>query len=114
MQRCFRLRRNEDFVRLRREGRTYLHNWVALSLAPNELPHNRYGFVTGKHVGNAVRRNHVRRLLRESVRLLHPKLHSGYDMVFIARPPIVGQPFVRVQRIVRELALRAGIVAESE
>jgi ribonuclease P protein component len=114
MRRRLRLRRNEDFARLRREGRTYHHGWMTLSFAPNGRPYNRYGFVAGKHLGTAVSRNRVRRLLRESARLLHPQLHAGYDIAFIARHPIVGQPLVAVQRIVRELAQRAGILVEGE
>jgi ribonuclease P protein component len=87
---------------------------MALSLAPNGLLYNRYGFVTGKSLGKAVTRNRVRRLLRESVRLLHPHLLAGYDIVLIARPPVVGQPFAAVKRIVDQLAQRAGILVEGE
>jgi len=87
---------------------------MSLSFAPNGLSHNRYGFVTSRHLGKAVVRNRVRRLLREAVRLLHPGFRSGFDMVFIARQPLVGQPFAVVQRIVGELAQRAGLLAEGE
>ena len=114
MQRDFRLRRSEDFGRLRREGRSYRHSFMTLSVASNGLAHNRYGFITGKYLGNAVTRNRVRRLLRETVRLLHPRLHTGFDLVLIARQPIVGQPFAAVQRIVHELTQQAGMLVEGE
>jgi ribonuclease P protein component len=114
MQRHFRLRRSEDFARLRREGHSYRHSMMTLSIATNGLTHNRYGFITGKHLGSAVIRNRVRRLLRESVRLLHPRLRAGFDLVLIARQPVSGQPFAVVQRIVNTLAQQAGLVVEGE
>lgn len=114
MQRHFRLRRNEDFGRLRRDGRSYRHSFLTLSVVKNGLAHNRYGFITGKYLGNAVTRNRVRRLLRESVRSLHPRLRAGFDLVFIARPPVIGQPFAAVERIINELIQQAGMLVEGE
>ncbi len=110
MQQRFRLRESSDFSRLRTEGRAHSHRLMTLSMAPNGLPHNRYGFITGKTLGKAVQRNRVRRLLREATRLLHPQLQPGYDVVLIARRPLVGQPFAEVQRIVHQLAKQAGLV----
>jgi ribonuclease P protein component len=114
MQQRFRLRAGEDFKRLRREGRAYHHRWMTLSVAHNGLDYNRYGFITSKTLGKAVIRNRVRRLLREAVRGIHPRLQSGYDIVIIARRPLVGQLFIDVQRIVNELLHQSGIIVESE
>lgn len=104
-----RLRRTEDFQRLRREGRSYPNKLLLMSILPNTLPHNRYGFIVSKQLGKAVRRNRVRRRLREAVRLLHPQLSTGYDIVFIARPSVEGQPFEVVQRTVNDLVRQAGL-----
>lgn len=110
MQRRLRLRRSSDFHRLRNEGRTYRHRTMILSLIPNALPHNRYGFITGRRVGPAVVRNRVRRHLREAVRLLHPRLEQGYDIAIIARPGLVNQPFVAVQQILTQLFDQSGLL----
>ncbi len=114
MQRRLRLRRREDFDHLKQVGRTRSHRMMVLSAAPNAQAQNRYGFIVSKQLGNAVVRNRARRLLRESVRLLHPQVQPGYDVVFIARRPIVGQPFAVVLRIVSDLFRQAGLLKSEE
>lgn len=108
----YRLRHRKDFARLRQEGRTYRHPFFVLSLAPNDLPHNRYGFTTAKRLGKAVVRNRVRRLLKEAVRLLHPRLRQGFDVVLIARGQVVDQPLQTIQQAVGETLHRAGLLEE--
>lgn len=110
MQRRFRLRQERDFARLRREGRAYQNRYLLVSVLPNGLSHNRYGLITSKQLGNAVKRNRVRRLCREAVRLLHPRLQVGYDVVLVARRALVEQPFNVVQRILEDLCHQAGLV----
>ena len=52
---------------------------------PNELGHPRLGMSVSRKVGNAVRRNRIRRLIRESFRLLRHDLPKGYDLVVVVR-----------------------------
>ena len=55
---------------------------------PNGLGHPRLGMSVGRKVGTAVRRNRIRRLIRESFRLLQHDLPEGkgYDLVVVVRP----------------------------
>lgn len=113
LRKPLRLHRRDDFERLRQHGQTRAHALMILSLLPNDLPHNRYGFIVSKQIGSATIRNRVRRLLRESVRLTHPHLKTGYDLVLIARRPLVGKPYAVVDRTVYELFRQAGLVRDA-
>ena len=53
---------------------------------PNSLGYCRFGLSTPRRVGNAVHRNRIRRLLRESFRRMQHELPVGYDLVAVARP----------------------------
>jgi len=53
---------------------------------PNALDHPRLGLTVPRRVGNAVRRNRIKRLLREAFRLSQDELPRGYDFVVVVRP----------------------------
>jgi ribonuclease P protein component len=53
---------------------------------PNALGYPRLGMSVSRKVGTAVRRNRIRRLIREAFRLLQHDLPSGYDFVIVVRP----------------------------
>jgi ribonuclease P protein component len=53
---------------------------------PNDLGHPRLGLSVSRKVGTAVRRNRIRRLLREAFRLMQHDFPRGYDLVIVVRP----------------------------
>ena len=53
---------------------------------PNDLGHPRLGLSTSRKVGTAVRRNRIRRLLREAFRHMQHDFPRGYDLVVVVRP----------------------------
>ena len=64
----------------------------------------RFGFTVTKQSGGAVRRNRIRRRLKEALRLLKPlPARPGHDYVILARPEALGISF----RILQSELMRA-------
>jgi len=53
---------------------------------PNTLGQDRYGISTGRRLGSSVRRNRVRRRIREIMRQADAPVGWGWDILVIARP----------------------------
>ncbi len=114
MNRKFRLRKNIDFQRVRREGKAYAHPLVVLIVRPNGLAQVRVGVAAGRSVGKAVQRNKAKRRLREIMRPLIPQIAPGYDLMLIARKPLPTADFAEVQRAVLTLLGRANLLSPVE
>ena len=84
--RDWRIRGRREFARIhaarvRRESGPLL-----VYAMPNDLPRLRIGLSVGRRVGNAVRRNRVKRQLREAFRLHRDRWAVGYDLLVVVRP----------------------------
>lgn len=84
------LRKEEDFARLRKQGRSFGSRHVVFVCLENEYEFNRKAFLASKKVGNSVQRHRAVRLMRESFRQIEKEkvLPQGYDLLFIARKSI--------------------------
>jgi ribonuclease P protein component len=104
-----RLRKSEDFERVRRQGTRWRGRYCALSAARGPVeadgsnqPQTRVGYIASRSLGRAVRRNRARRLLREAIRHLSDLIVPGWDIVLIAQLPIVAER-TRMQQVQEEL-----------
>jgi ribonuclease P protein component len=100
-----RLRHRKDFDCVFARGRAWSDPLLVLRALPNDLDHNRYGFVTSKRLGGAVLRNKVRRRLREIVRNVDAK--QGYDVVLSAKTTAPAASFDELRAAVLRLLTRA-------
>jgi ribonuclease P protein component len=66
--------------------------------------------MAGKRVGSAVARNRAKRRLREAVRARWPQMAPGWDLVWIARKPVVTAAWPEVQQAVEQLLRRARVL----
>jgi ribonuclease P protein component len=114
MNRKYRLKSTTDFKRVRRDGKSYAHPLVVLVICPNDLSTIRFGIQAGKSVGNAVRRNRAKRLLRSAIQKYTPVLRGGWDAIFIARSALNEADWNAIHTAVSELLSRAGILQEAE
>src|SRR5262245_25246056 len=87
-----RLRSKPQFDAVYASGRRVDDRFFGLRVKPNGLSHPRIGLaVAVKTAGNAVLRNRLRRLVRESFRLAQHQL-PAVDVVVAAKFPAAGAP----------------------
>lgn len=107
MERRHRLTRSADFDRVRKQGRSWAQPLFVLSVSRNGLDRSRFGFVVSRRVGGAVVRNRVKRQLREVVRQHLQEIPPGWDVVLVARAPVVEAEFSEIQEAFAEALRRA-------
>jgi len=83
------VRKNGEFQYLFKKGENVVTYAFVCYYKPNRRRVNRLGVMASKKIGNAVKRNRARRLIKEAYRLMNPliieKTDKRYDFVFVAR-----------------------------
>lgn len=104
-----RLRRRREFIRVQRGGRRVGTPSFLVYARPNRGRTTRLGITVSRKVGNAVRRNRWKRLIREVFRRNAPSHPRGLDVVFVIRPdrpaptlPLVTQELLGVFKTLKE------------
>jgi ribonuclease P protein component len=77
--------RRSEYDAVYREGRRRTSREFTVFLRPNGLDISRFGWSIKKALGNAVRRNRIRRRLREMLRLHRQEIAPGWDVVIHPR-----------------------------
>ena len=79
------LKKNYEFHRLYAKGKSAATPFLVVYARKTKRPGNRIGFTVSTKLGKAVKRNRVRRRLREIYRLHEGELARGADLVVVAR-----------------------------
>ena len=113
VKRSFRLTRSTDFKRVQRSGKSYAHPLVVLYVLKSDRPGVHVGVSAGLAVGNAVRRNRAKRLLRAAMNELLPQTVTGFDLLLIARSPLPDSNLQQTCTALTSLLERAGLFSKA-
>lgn len=101
-----RLLKRKEFLRVQKEGvRVYTDHFVILIAQGAGVGYHRLGITVSKKVGSSVRRNRIKRLIREFFRthkreILPSYMPMGADIVVIVKPAC---PYMKLEEVAREL-----------
>lgn len=86
------LKQNHEFRRLYNKGKSAVSPYFVLYCRQTGRGYSRLGITTGVKLGNAVKRNRIRRRIRELYRIHEVRLRPGYDLVVVARTKAIFAP----------------------
>jgi ribonuclease P protein component len=104
------IRRRTVFDATRNQGRRVSNRYMALNfLARDAMKPGETGtvaFLTPKRVGDAVKRNQLRRRMREIYRRHVAQPDEAAYLVWVARPPALELPFEELKKCMEALRAR--------
>lgn len=114
MRRELRLRNRADFSRVYRAGKSFANSQFVVYIAKQRSADPfRCGISASKKIGNAVVRNRMRRVVKEIVRKLEPKIAANapqIDFVIIVRKPATQMSFSELEKSIHHVLRRASIL----
>jgi ribonuclease P protein component len=112
MKKTESLKKNIEFRAAFTRGKWSRDKNLLLYYLSNKLSINRLGIAVSKKQGNSVRRNRIKRVIRECYRLLENKSKTSYDIVFLWKDSDSKQPiiFEQVQNSMKKLLEKGGLI----
>ena len=96
-----RLRSRRDFLKVFRSGGRVHRRGLLLHFLANGLDHDRLGLSVSRRIGGAVRRNRVKRWLREAYRRNKRTRGPGMDLVVTPKIPLLEEDYHEAERSLR-------------
>lgn len=83
MKKIKTLKKNYEFKNVLSKGRFFVGKYVIAYIKKNNKNENYFGIAVSTKIGKAVKRNRIKRVIRESYRLKKDSIKKGYDIVFL-------------------------------
>ncbi|MDP4091928.1 MAG: ribonuclease P protein component [Bacillota bacterium] len=109
MKRTVPIKKNYEFMRVYKKGIFYVGRNIVLYVLNNNTDVNRLGITVSKKFGKSVKRNRIKRLIRENYRYYEEYVKNSCDMVIVARSSEVMPCSVEIRKEMKFLLKKLGI-----
>ena len=92
-----RIRKKKDFLHLYKKGRRYKGKYFNFIYLSSDSSFSRMAVVISKKVGNAVKRNKIKRWMRTLFRRNKDLLKNSFDIIIIAKKEILEASWLKLQ-----------------
>ncbi len=113
MKKTDMLKKNYEFKRILTRGEYYSGKYLDVFVKKNNFSINYLGIAIGVKIAKAVKRNRIKRLIRENYRLMENELNTGYSIVILwkKRVDIKYATYDNVKQDMKNIFKRIGILS---
>jgi len=97
-----RLKKRSEFISLRSKCIT-LHGKFVIVNIDKRSNHMKYGFTVSKKIGNAVKRNYLKRIFRSIVRNNWKYIKKSVSFEIIPKKKILNHSFTEIEKDIKEV-----------
>lgn len=111
-----RLTKNSEFRRVFRKGKSFSNSCLKVYIHPTNFLEDkpvRLGLVLTRKLGKAVKRNKLKRRLREFFRLHKHLLKPGLEIIFLPRDRAIDRNYDELEKSIISIFLRAKIFRDN-
>ena len=115
MKKEYRVKKSTEIEKILSQRNCRSNQYFSVFIKDNsETSHFRYAISVGKKIGNAVRRNHFKRLITASLSNLNIKLDNKVDVFIIAKPSIINLEYNDIYKELKYLFLKHKLIKQGE
>ena len=94
-----RLTKDKEYDFVFKNGKSGFGDFLGIKFAANELQYNRFGIIVSNKISkSAVKRNLIKRRLREVVESKNDQIKQCFDLVIITLPAISGKSLAEIEK----------------
>jgi len=116
MRKIETLKKNYQFRNVLTKGKFFYGKQILVYIRKNKIGKNRLGIAIHTKFAKAVKRNRLKRLIRENYRILSKRIVPGNDIVFLWNKKVEYQKadFFQIQKDMETIFQKAGIFIGEE
>jgi ribonuclease P protein component len=104
----YRINKKKEYDNVFKNGRSNYNILLGIKYLPNLLEYNRFGIIVGGKISkSAVKRNLIKRRIREALKSINANAAVGYDIVIIALPEILNKNLENIKESLEKVLKKA-------
>ena len=115
MRKVNTLKKNYEFKNVLHRGKYFVRKHIIIYIEKNNKNKNVIGIAINTKLCNAVKRNHIKRLVRESFYIENRKIKQGFNIVFLwnKKESVNDINFHQIHQEIKEIFKEAKIIEEN-